>query len=277
MESKFTGYRKMPLRELQLLQLDTMKQIHEVCEKHDINYYIIGGTLLGAIRHKGFIPWDDDIDIAMMRKDYERFKTIFTSEFDCSKFFLQHYDSDKDFRPAMLRVCIKDTIQDYPSEAHHRNCKNTYVDIFPLDNVPDSAVERDKHIKELLNIDRLINIKLYHIYEYNSKWYILFKKIISKFLFVSLKTLQHKRVKSMTKYKNVSTQCVASTVSKYGYEKQIMDREIYGKPTLYTFEDTMLYGVEQYDKYLTKLFSKKYMELPPKNKRERPHDVYIKE
>ena len=277
MEYRFVGYRKLSLRELQLLQLNTMKHIHKVCVKHNIKYYMIGGTLLGAVRHKGFIPWDDDIDIAMMREDYERFKKIFTSEFNLSRFFLQHYDSDTDFRPAMLRVCIKNTIQDYPSEAHHKSCKNTYVDIFPLDNVPDSEKERDIHIKELLNIDRLINIKLYHIYDYNSKWYILFKKIVSKILFVPLKTLQNERIKSMTKYKDVRTKCVASTVSKYGYRKQIMDRNIYGSPILYDFEDTQLFGVEKGDVYLTKLFGKKYMEIPPENKREIPHDVYIKE
>ena len=277
MENRFKGYRKLSLRELQLLQLNAMKHIHQVCLKHNIKYYMIGGTLLGAVRHKGFIPWDDDIDIAMMREDYERFKQIFASEFDLSRFFLQHYDSDIDFRPAMLRVCIKNTIQDYPSEIHHKCCKNTYVDIFPLDNVPDSELERDTHIKELLNIDRLINIKLYHIYEQNSKLYVLFKRIVSKLLFDPLKTLQKKRIKSMTKYKDVSTKCVASTVSKYGYRKQIMDRNIYGNPVLYDFEDTQLFGVEQVDVYLTQLFGKKYMEIPPENKREVPHDVYIKE
>lgn len=278
MENKFTGYRKMPLRELQLLQLDTMKLIHQACEKHGIDYYMIGGTLLGAIRHKGFIPWDDDIDIAMMRKDFNRFKEIFSAEFDSSKYFLQHYDSEKEFRPAMMRVCIKGTIQDLPSEAHHKNCKNTYVDIFPLDNVPDSQEERVLHMKELQRIDKYINIKMYHVHSGNSRLYVFAKKMISKLLcFISLKSLQRKRVASMSKYKDVSTRCVASTVSKYGYEKQIMDRAIYGKPVLYTFEDTMLYGVEQYDTYLTKLFSKKYMELPPENKREIPHDVYIKE
>ena len=69
--------KKISLRELQMMQLATMKEIHVFCATHQINYYIIGGTLLGAIRHKGFIPWDDDIDIAMMRKDYDRFVELF--------------------------------------------------------------------------------------------------------------------------------------------------------------------------------------------------------
>lgn len=70
---KYNGYRLLELRELQLLQLDVMKEIHEVCVKNGINYYIIGGTLLGAIRHKGFIPWDDDIDICMHRNELNKF------------------------------------------------------------------------------------------------------------------------------------------------------------------------------------------------------------
>lgn len=274
---EYPGYKKMELRELQLLQLEVMKTIHKICVKHDIKYYMIGGTLLGAIRHKGFIPWDDDIDIAMMRSDYEKFMQIFSCEFSSEKYFLQCYGTDKDFQPAMQRVCIKDTILDIPSEYHLRNCKNTYIDIFPLDNVPDSSEERTKHIAALKNIDRLFFYKLYHVYPWNSKAQILLKKTLAFALrLIPLSYLQRKRVEAMSQFKNVDTKCVASTVSKYGYAKQIMDRSIYGVPQLYKFEDTEFYGVEDYNAYLTHLFSKRYMELPPENKREVPRDVYIK-
>ena len=275
---KYKNYRRLSLRELQLLQFHTMKLVHEVCVDEGINYYMIGGTLLGAIRHKGFIPWDDDIDIAMMRQDFDRFNEIFAENFDPSKFFLQSYYSDRDFRPAMMRVCIKNTIQDLKSEYHHRNCKNTYVDIFPLDNVPDSKSERVYHSKMLRLIDRFIDLKLYHIYEHNSKFTILNKKIVSIILsIIPLKLLQTARIKCMTLYKDQQTECVASTVSKYGYLKQVMSRDIYGTPQLYEFEDTHFYGVEQYDRYLQHLFGKDYMKVPPIEMREIPTDVYIKE
>ena len=115
------------LRELQMMQLATMKEIHAFCATHQINYYIIGGTLLGAIRHKGFIPWDDDIDIAMMRKDYDRFVELFAKEGNKEKYFLQNYSTEKNFQPALSRVCIKGTYMDVPAEHHIHICKNTYI------------------------------------------------------------------------------------------------------------------------------------------------------
>lgn len=273
---EFQAKRLLSLRELQLLQLDAMKSIHAVCVQEGINYYMIGGTLLGAIRHRGFIPWDDDIDIAMFRCDYERFKRIFKEHFSSDNYFLQSYDTDQDFRPAMLRVCIKGTYQDLRSEAHLKNCKNTYIDIFPLDNVPDEKTLQEKHAMELQKTDRLIELKLYHQYPNNSYLYILLKKIVSILLrIIPLSYLQERRVRIMTRYADTETRNVSSTVSKYGYMKQVMDKRIYGVPTLYKFEDTEFYGVENYDAYLSHLFGQHYMQIPSEEKREKPHDVYL--
>ena len=122
---------RLSLREVQLMQLELMRQIDRICKKHNIVYYVIAGSCLGAVRHRGFIPWDDDIDIAMMRSEYERFAKIFDEEFDTEKYFLQNYDSDKKFIPALSRICIKGTFVDLKCEKHHKTCKNTYVDLFP--------------------------------------------------------------------------------------------------------------------------------------------------
>lgn len=271
------GYKKMKLRELQLIQLEAMKQIHAICVKKHIQYYIIAGTLLGAIRHGGYIPWDDDIDIAMMRNDYETFKSVFSQEIDNQKYFLQNYTTDKYFQPALQRVCIKNTIQDLPTEYHLHNCKNTFIDIFPLDNAPNEIKLRLHQAKRLAHIDRLINLKLYHIYE-KDNWLSTFVKQITSFCLsaIPLTILRVARVKEMTRYNHIPTQCVASTVSKYGYTKQLMDRSIYGKPVLINFEGVKLYGPNQADNYLLHLYGRDYMQEPPIEKRELPYDVYIK-
>lgn len=274
---KYIGYRKLNLRELQIMQLSVMKLIHIVCVKYNIKYYMIGGTLLGAVRHKGFIPWDDDIDIAMMRDDFEKFKSVFDHEFDTSKLFLQHYDSDIYFQPALMRVCIKDTIMDLASEYHLHHCKNSYLDIFPLDNVPDDENLRIKHAKKLSLIDRLINLRYYHIYEKDTHFRVFVKKCVSFFIsLIPVSFLKNLRIKEMTKYNDSKTACVCSTVSHYKYAKQVMPREYYGIPQLMDFEDTQLYATAQTVNYLQQLFGSNYMEIPPIEKRDKPTDVYIK-
>ena len=264
----------LSLRELQMLQLDLMKKVDNFCSEHGIEYYLIGGSCLGAVRHKGFIPWDDDIDIAMLREHYDKFVELFQKEFSEQEYFLQNYDTDKEFSPALSRICIRGTLVDIASERHLRTCKNAYIDIFPLDHIPDTVEEREKHRKKLYVIDRLIGLKQYHLYRF-TKLEIIAKKIVSLLLsIIPLKCLQRLRVATMTKYKDVLTENVCSTVSKYGYRKQIMSRSIYGKPARMIFEDACLNVPEDTDMYLTLLFGSDYMELPPESKRVAPQTSY---
>ena len=267
----------LSLRELQMLQLNLMKKVDDFCSRHGIEYYLIGGSCLGAVRHNGFIPWDDDIDIAMLREHYDKFVTLFQKEFSEQKYFLQNYDTDKEFSPALSRICIRGTLVDIKSERHLRTCKNAYIDIFPLDHVPDTIEEREKHRKKLYAIDRLIGLKQYHLYRF-TKLEITLKKTVSWLLsLMPLKYLQRLRVATMTKYKDISTENVCSTVSKYGYIKQIMKKSIYGKPVRMLFEGAYLNVPEKTDMYLTLLFGSDYMELPPESKRVEPQTSYMEE
>ena len=104
------------LRKVQLRLLDMLLYIDRICKENCIDYWLSSGTLIGAVRHGGFIPWDDDIDIAMLREDYEHFRAVFNDSFDTTKFFLQNIFTDNDFQPSLMRLCIKGTIQDVPSE-----------------------------------------------------------------------------------------------------------------------------------------------------------------
>ena len=269
----------LTIRELQLLQLSVMKEIHEFCVKNDIKYYLIAGSMLGAIRHGGFIPWDDDIDIAMMRKDYDKFVSLFSKKLDSNKYFLQNYDTEENFQPALSRICIKGTHVDIPMERHLKICKNTYIDVFPLDNVPDNEADRASQKSSLIKIDNKFELKLGRVYDRGflcSK--LIAKRLISALMFaIPYKKLQREREKVMRMYVDVDTRCVCSTVSKYGYDKQVIDRSLYGIPTLYAFEDTQFFGPEHCDAYLKHLYGKNYMQIPPEDKRVKPHDVYLLE
>lgn len=269
--------KKISLRELQLLQLDAMKYLDAFCTRNGINYYMIGGTLLGAVRHNGFIPWDDDIDIAMLRSDYEKFVRLLSREIDDSKYFLQNYDTEKEFQPALSRLCIKGTFMEYPSEKHLNICKNTYIDIFPLDNVPDDELLREKQCTELSKVDKLFQYRIGRVFDsgiFNYKKIV--KGVIRQIMrLYPIAKLKSRRVQIMTMYADVDTECVCSTVSQYGYKKQIMKRCIYGTPQRLKFEDCELLAPEKYDEYLTHLFGKNYMQIPPEHKRVKPHDAYL--
>lgn len=265
---------KLTLREVQELQLNVLKYIDCLCRKNNITYYLIKGSLLGAIRHGGFIPWDDDIDIAMMRDEYDRFLEICKKDLD-DRYFLQNYHTDIDYAPTLSRICIKGTYAKvYPLE-HLKFNKSTYIDIHPVDNVPDDDKLALRHEKQLIIIDKLINMKLYAVFD---EGFIKYKRIIKRMrslllAAIPLEYLHSKREKVMKRYSNTTTKRVCCTACRYAYGKQIMAREIFGRPVLVKFEDGEFFAPEQYEKYLTQTYGD-YMKIPPEDERDKPAEVY---
>ena len=125
------------VRKFQLAQLDLIREIDRVCKELGIDYYLIGGTLLGAIRHGGFIPWDTDMDIAMRRSDYEKFGQYWL-ERDDDRFFYQHYKTEKNHLSPHAILKIKNTHIYYNKDTEKYKVKfdGLFLDIFPLDEPP---------------------------------------------------------------------------------------------------------------------------------------------
>ncbi len=121
------------LKQAQLKMLDILIEVDTVCKKNNIEYWIDAGTLLGAVRHKGFIPWDDDIDICMMREEYKRFLEIAPKELNYEKYFL--HDKNTDFRMSLNSAKVRDRNTLFVDESESRNEKHhqgIYIDIFPM-------------------------------------------------------------------------------------------------------------------------------------------------
>ena len=262
---------------VQNILLDAMDQLHKICEETGIVYYLIGGSALGAVRHKGFIPWDVDIDIAMYRKDYDRFAEIAEKRLPPGLSFHNHKNTRNYFRPHAT-VSI-DTVCAVINSQYYREAKteHLFVDIFPLDNAPDDEKLREKQARELKRLVQLHSRKECVLYKRNTAVQVLTKKMTRIALLpYPLQRLEAKRDAILTRYDADDTKCWCSMVSHYPYAKQCMDKEIYGFPKKMEFAGRIYNVPHETALYLTRIFGENYMQLPPAEKRVRPDDLIEK-
>ncbi len=138
----------MTLRELQLKELDILKQTIKIIEDHNLSYFALGGTLLGAIRHKGFIPWDDDVDICMTRPDYEKFLEIAQKELP-ENLELGYFKTNPNHQKYATRIIDKNT-QVLRNDSFKDYYVNIWIDIIPLDGIRDNKLKNKNHKFHLL-------------------------------------------------------------------------------------------------------------------------------
>lgn len=130
------------LRQLQMIELELLLEVDRICKKCGIHYNIIAGTMLGAVRHGGFIPWDDDADVAFLRPEYERFRAACRTELDTGRFYFQDHTVTSGYRWGYGKLRRKDTIFLREHQEHMPYEQGVFIDIFPLDAVPDSPLGR---------------------------------------------------------------------------------------------------------------------------------------
>ena len=257
----------MTLRELQLFSLEILKDVHQFCVENNIEYSMSDGSLIGAIRHKGFIPWDDDIDIIMRRPDYEKFCKIFKSDIyelkcrendpHCMVPFARVYDVQKTIIKTTAPWC--------------RDEVGVWIDVFPADCV----VEDVKQYEEYYSISRKLwkksgssrSARCSFIWDkplvYNLK--LLFKKII--FLNGKMTDYYVKKVINRAKaFKWGETPFWGNLTSMGDNIKEHHRIEIFKSCIMVPFEDTQVMVMNGYDEYLKDKYND-YMQLPPEEKR----------
>jgi len=246
------------VRDVQDKILEVMKYIDSLCRKNNIVYFIMGGIALGAIRHKGFIPWDDDLDIFMTPKEYEKFRTAY--ELDASgRFYLQEWKTVPDkLEHAKLRMngttLIEENFKDR-KDMHH----GIYVDIMILHKVPDS-----RFIQKLVYFESKF-VTLYALSQRNWKP----KSTVQSFALASLKILPSQLIARMCynriyKYDDMVDGfkwCYWITPAKF--HSGLFDKSFFEEPIDVPFEDTVLYGSKHIKDYLEYRYGD-YMKLPSK-------------
>jgi lipopolysaccharide cholinephosphotransferase len=273
------GYTQDELRKIQLIQMDILKEIHRICEEHNIEYFIIGGTALGAVRHKGFIPWDDDIDIGMTRSNYDRFNKIAEKHLR-EDLVLQNIETDRYSPFPYTKVRKRNTKF---VEYCNRNLKmfnGIYVDIFPYDNIPD---EMSKRKKQYYIVQLLLRIYIYRnipdITVKPTNLYLKIKQCIRRIVHYILKPIPKKLlykilVKNMIKYNNDKTKMKACLLFPK-FMVECMSNEVLYPLKKVEFENNYFYAPNNCDEYLKTHYGN-YWELPPENQRV-GHKPYIVE
>lgn len=257
------------LRALQLVELEIMKIFVNICERHQLRYIMIGGTMLGAIRHKGFIPWDDDIDVGMPRADYEKFLQIVRAELPADYDFL-NYKQNPEYLRYFSRIVdtrVKVTNASYTDTL----VEHAWIDIFPLDGMPKRRIAQLAHFWHMTAwkffyhascFDQLVNL--------NRAGRPLYQKVLIKFMQVTkigsrldTRKLMGRIEKLLTKYSCDDCDYGISLFGAYML-REIMPKSVVGTGALYPFEDSAFVGPADYDRFLTLLYGD-YM-TPPTDK-----------
>jgi len=262
--------------------LSAMKDIDKICRENNLKYYLHAGTLLGAINHKGFIPWDDDVDISMPYSDYIKLSKIISDQYH-DIYFLRNYMNDDTYPNNRAKLCVKGTKISFCHDGFD-NEKNIFVDIAPLYYLPKSKLLQLFQRKTIEIVDSILNIKLLGAIPTSN---------VSKFILKPLSHLSRRFWGKLLDWIMINCQNKKSGymgtlcyvgINPYtglnGYENDKISIQDYENPIYVPFEDTEFMTISNWHSDLVRRYGEKYGEPYPEEKRVTKHDIkeyYISE
>ena len=267
------------IKVMQKLLLQLMIKFHEVCEKHGLVYNMCGGTLLGAVRHKGFIPWDDDLDVCMPRADYEKFIQIAKTEY--ADEFITEAPGDENYIYPFVKIGMKDTVLIEGHLINNYGVRNLYLDIFPVDGYPDVVGEKNK--QHFDSICRILKKWSWAISEIRPSTRSGWRKILvlaKPFVFSYYRWQGYQKyvkqfLELTQKYKFEDCEKVTPNWQYWG--RTWIAKEKFLDRALYEFEGYRFWSVCDYHDWLSCMYGD-YMTPPPPEKRVQYHGykLYVK-
>lgn len=258
------------LKLLQKMELNIAMEIVRLCQKHDIEYFIVSGTMLGAVRHKGFIPWDDDMDIGMLRDHYDKFLSIAEGELP-PHLRLITFQNTPEYRHYLSRVVDTETIvrEEHLPEGEDRT--HISVDVYPIDGLPNNPLRREIFYLRVLYHKTLLLLSYPSAIDRQRR-----RGLAERIILFIMRCVPVHRL--TTPYRQMcildrllrsndvyQSKDIGQILGEYR-RKEIVPAECFGKGASYAFEGQMLRGVEKYHEYLSCMYGD-YMTLPPPEKR----------
>lgn len=253
------------VKKVQQIQYKMLKIVAEICEKNDIIFYLAYGTLLGSVRHRGFIPWDDDLDIMLPRKDYDRLMIALEKELP-DEYWVQNYNTDSQYWQPYAKVRDKRTIYKERGQEKMDDDKcGVWLDIFPLEYCDASrkwSLDLRKYLVKIISFSlrrREFNFK----YSSFSRRYVPVLIIMELFSKKSLKRIQERLLRTV---KQEKARYLVDITAGYALEKTVYPLEWFGENAKLQFGDEYYTVPCKYQEVLTLIYGN-YMELPPEDKR----------
>lgn len=252
--------------ELKKIENSLLKKVSKICSENNLKMYLGGGTLLGAVRHGGFIPWDDDIDVMMERTDYEKLLKILEAEPGIE---LLTYKNTKDYYYAFAKVVDSRTRLIEPENREIKSL-GVYIDIFPIDYLPEEEKSVKKLFKRRVRYQKLLNMKT------SAKPFKTSPIKAAGKMMILMATAGISPNKLASKIDGLYQQFSSgkkqvAALSGVYREKEIMPADYLKNPVKVKFEDGEYQAPGGYHEYLVKHYGEDYMELPPKAKQKKHH------
>lgn len=260
------------LERIKQLEMDLIERVDKICKANDINYFLVGGSMLGAVRHGGFIPWDDDIDIGMLREDYDKFRKICSENLDDAAFF-QYYKQDKQTHYIFDKVRLVGTYFNSELSKNFPKQENgIFIDILVYDKTSNKALFQKLHIFQVRLMKLILNILWLDQIKQQSH------KTLSKLILPVLKILPFSFYhwcldKSLALYKNKKNSQFLIDGVGINILKGVLPIRWLSEYTDIEFEGKIFKISKYYDEYLTMLFGKDYMNLLPYSSRNSGHTL----
>lgn len=253
-------------------QMDLLAELDRLCKKFEIPYFLTAGTLIGAVRHNGFIPWDDDLDVGLLRRYCNRLEVACALDLDPA-YYLHSWQSDPNSPNCFYKLKIKGT--HYPEQiaAKSNMDDGIFIDIFPFDNAPDEPRLRKRHHRKRVLLQKMLMLRARYDLGGNSKGKRFVYALMRPVAFMrSLDSWRQSFLKLQNKYNHLKTEEAVNLCGAYSYHRESQSKAVLRNLTTHDFEGIPCSIPADYDTFLRRQYGN-YMQLPPEEQRVGRHNI----